>query len=178
MTPNRPEDFFSADFPMARRRFRQAVTARGGRLDTLAIPERGPHGEELGIDIGWFGAAEPRRVLVHSSGVHGIEGYAGSAIQLQWLAEGLPALPSDVAIVIVHLLNPYGYAWLRRVNENNVDLNRNFGTPGTRVNAAAQDYAALDALLNPQSPPSSDFFLLRAAWLVLRQGMARLRQTV
>ncbi|MDB5809073.1 MAG: hypothetical protein JWN94_1195 [Betaproteobacteria bacterium] len=178
MTPNRLEEFFSADFPMARRRFSQAVAARGGRLDRLNIPGRGPCGEELGIDIGWFGAAEPRRVLVHSSGLHGIEGYAGSAIQLQWLAEGLPGLAPDAAIVIAHLLNPYGYAWLRRVNENNVDLNRNFGAPDTRVNAAAQDYAALDSLLNPQSPPASDFFLARSAWLVMRHGMRRLRQTV
>jgi hypothetical protein len=26
----------------------------------------------------------------------------------------------------VHALNPFGFAWLRRVNEYNVDLNRNF----------------------------------------------------
>jgi hypothetical protein len=31
-----------------------------------------------------------------------------------------------VNVVLVHALNPYGFAWLRRVNENNVDLNRNF----------------------------------------------------
>ncbi len=27
---------------------------------------------------------------------------------------------------LVHALNPYGFAWTRRVNEDNVDLNRNF----------------------------------------------------
>ena len=26
----------------------------------------------------------------------------------------------------MHALNPYGFAWLRRVNEDNIDLNRNF----------------------------------------------------
>jgi len=28
--------------------------------------------------------------------------------------------------VLVHALNPYGFAWDRRVNEDNVDINRNF----------------------------------------------------
>src|SRR4051812_11503104 len=102
MTPPRSEDFFSADFATARRRFRAAVAARGGRLDTLDIPGRGPHGEELGIDIGWFGASKPRRVFVHCSGLHGVEGYAGSAIQLQWLAESMPASAANAAIAIVH----------------------------------------------------------------------------
>ena len=35
-------------------------------------------------------------------------------------------MPEDVAIVLVHALNPFGFAWRRRWNENNVDLNRNF----------------------------------------------------
>jgi hypothetical protein len=30
-------------------------------------------------------------------------------------------MPADAAIVLVHILNPYGMAWLRRFNENNVD---------------------------------------------------------
>jgi hypothetical protein len=28
--------------------------------------------------------------------------------------------------MLIHALNPFGFAWLRRVNEANVDLNRNF----------------------------------------------------
>ena len=33
---------------------------------------------------------------------------------------------SDYCIVFIHIINPYGMAWNRRVNEYNVDLNRNF----------------------------------------------------
>lgn len=36
------------------------------------------------------------------------------------------ALPHDTCIVFLHALNPHGFAWLRRVNECNIDLNRNF----------------------------------------------------
>src|SRR5213592_2819131 len=80
---------------------------------------------EISIDTAWFGTANPHRVLLHSSGLHGVEGFAGSAIQLQ-LLNSLPSLPQDAALIVVHVLNPYGMAWLRRFNENNVDLNRNF----------------------------------------------------
>lgn len=147
----------------------------------MKLPGTTPAGEDLTIDIGWFGAPHPARVLVHSSGLHGVEGYAGSAIQLQWLAEGISELPGDAAIVIVHLLNPYGCAWTRRVNEHNVDLNRNFRAPGDaddNSNDGGREYPALDAFLNPRSAPRRDFFYARAAWLVMRHGMSSMRQAV
>jgi hypothetical protein len=31
-----------------------------------------------------------------------------------------------MSLMMIHGVNPYGFAWQRRVNENNVDLNRNF----------------------------------------------------
>ncbi len=170
--------YFSADFVTARRRFRDAVTAQHGRLDILQLESTGPAGEDLTIDIGWFGAANPKSVLVHSSGLHGVEGYAGSAIQLQWLMEGMPALPDNAAIAIVHVLNPYGSAWRRRVNENNVDLNRNFRAPHDDGADLGRDYLTVDALLNPQSVPRRDLFYARAACMVLRHGMVNLRRAV
>ncbi|KAL3923644.1 MAG: hypothetical protein SGILL_001542 [Bacillariaceae sp.] len=69
--------------------------------------------------------------IVHSSGLHGVEGYAGSAIQLALLLqEGfLPVLQKDPqdrpTIVLLHAVNPVGMSQYRRCNENNVDLNRN-----------------------------------------------------
>src|SRR6266567_3145741 len=119
------EKFFCTDYFGARNRFRELVRTVGGRLETISIDAKGPKGEDLSIDIAWFGVATPRRVLLHSSGLHGVEGFAGSAIQLQLLND-LPAIPEDAALIVVHVLNPYGMAWLRRFNENNVDLNRNF----------------------------------------------------
>ena len=56
--------------------------------------------------------------------------------------------------VLLHALNPYGFAWLRRVNEHNVDLNRNFLLPGEAYRGSPAGYAALDPLLNPKSPPA------------------------
>jgi len=169
---------FSPDFATAQRRFRAAVAARQGRLGVLKLAARGPRGEELAIDVGWFGAAEPLRIFIHSSGLHGVEGFAGSAIQLRCLDETMPVLPGDAAIVMVHVLNPYGMAWLRRVNENNVDLNRNFRAANDHGAELESDYLKLDSFLNPQSPPRIDLFYLQATWLLLHHGMPVLRQAV
>jgi hypothetical protein len=168
--------FFSADFFTARDRFRQTVAAKGGQLEVIPLDAKGPRGEELAIDVAMFGAAKAHRVLVHSSGLHGVEGFAGSAIQLQVL-DDLPAIPKDTALILAHILNPYGMAWLRRANEHNVDLNRNFIWDGRYVGATST-YARLDSFLNPQSLPASDLFSIRAAMLILRHGVAALRQAV
>jgi len=115
---------------------------------------------------------------VHSSGLHGVEAFPGSAIQLQWLAEGIPPNPEDRAIALVHVLNPYGMAWLRRFNEHNVDLNRNFLGLDEKFEGAPEGYAHLNEFLNPLVPPSSAGFYLQAAVLLARQGMAALKEAV
>lgn len=144
-------------FPATYRRSREGLLARAAALapihglviDSRAIGVRGPEGETLAIDCCVFGARRPRRAVVLSSGLHGIEGFAGAAIQHRLLAGRLASLrlPPDGAVLVMHALNPYGFAWLRRVNENNVDLNRNFRD---RFSDEADDaYVELDALLNP-----------------------------
>jgi hypothetical protein len=170
--------YFSPDYVTARTRFRDAVARRGGQLTALPIAATGPAGEDLTIDIGWFGAERPEKAFVHSSGLHGVEGFAGSAIQLQWLDEGVPSLPADTAVVLIHAVNPYGMAWLRRVNARGVDLNRNCLEPGEEYDGAPDGYDALDAFLNPPTAPSHEPFHLRAAWLILCHGMPALKQAI
>jgi hypothetical protein len=167
---------FSSSYDEARSRFRQLLQKAGGRLHVLDLTARGPSGENLTIDIGWFGAESPEKVLVHSSGIHGVEGFAGSAIQLH-LLDHLPQIPGDAALIVTHILNPFGMAWLRRVNENNVDLNRNFLADG-KYKGAPPLYGAIDSFLNPKSPSARDFVLLKAAALLARHGAATLLQTV
>lgn len=124
----RPERHFPADYRRAREAFLRAAEARGARLDAHVLAVRGPAGEELAVDAAHLGPAEPARLLAVSSGIHGVEGFAGSAVQHHLLTvrwEAL-ALPADTGLLLVHAINPYGFAALRRVNESNVDLNRNF----------------------------------------------------
>jgi uncharacterized protein DUF2817 len=69
-------------------------------------------------------------------------------------------------------------AWLRRFNENNVDLNRNFLAPEDKFEGAPEGYENLDAFLNPATPPSRDLFYLRAAALLARHGSAALKGAI
>jgi hypothetical protein len=169
-------DFFPDDYLQARQRFRAALAVAGAAHESLAIDTRDPQGGELSIDIAWLGDPAARFILLHSSGLHGVEGFAGAAIQLKTLSDP-PALGHGTALVLVHALNPYGMARLRRANEHNVDLNRNFILDGGFAGAPAA-YRRLDALLNPRSPPRLDGFLPRAAASILRHGYGHLQRAL
>jgi hypothetical protein len=127
------------------------------------------------------GNPEARHVLVISSGTHGVEGFFGSAVQWSALT-GLfsrATLPSHVAVVMVHANNPYGFAWSRRVNEQNVDQNRNFLLRGQEFSGAPPAYRELDGLLNPRSSPRRwEPFLLLAAREVFKRGFPALKTAV
>ncbi len=119
--------YFSADYFAARARFLEAAKAAGAALASHRNPAPGPDGEALTTDTAWLGPPEAERVLVTISATHGAEGFCGSGVQLGWFESGLHhELPTGLALLQIHAINPYGFAWLRRVTEDNVDLNRNF----------------------------------------------------
>ena len=169
--------YFSPDYFSARERFRAAVRDGAAILHTLDLGARGPREEPLAIDIAWLGDPAARRIMLHTSGLHGVEAFAGAAIQLATLAD-VPVIPDGCALILVHVLNPYGMAWLRRANENNVDLNRNFLLGEERWEGAPLFYPRLDPLLNPSGPPRADGFRLRLAMLALRHGLRAPRQAI
>lgn len=121
--------FFASSYAAARAKFLTAAAAAGATLTTHALPEkRGPQGEQLCMDVAALGVEQPvEAVLLLISGTHGVEGQCGSGIQVgYWVDQLHGALPAGTATLMIHALNPYGFAWRRRVNEDNVDLNRNF----------------------------------------------------
>jgi hypothetical protein len=109
--------------------------------------------------------------------MHGVEAFAGAAVQLAALRD-VSRPPPGCALVLAHVLNPYGMAWLRRANESNVDLNRNFLGAGDRWEGAPALYPRIDPLINPPSPPRRDAFRLRLALLALRYGLRAPRQAI
>lgn len=66
-------------------------------------------------------------LIVLTTGVHGMEGYIGSVMLDVFFEEIYPTLDTDnTGVLIVANVNPYGMKYMRRYNENNIDLNRNF----------------------------------------------------
>jgi hypothetical protein len=118
---------FPGTFAEGRLRFREAATGAGAILASHPNPEKGPNGEDLSTETAWLGPKDASRLFFAQSGTHGAEGFCGSGIETGWLQSGMfKQLPANTAVLLVHAINPYGFAWVRRVNEDNIDLNRNF----------------------------------------------------
>jgi hypothetical protein len=171
---------FSLDYFTARDRFRAATGRLGWESTAYPIAARGPGGEELTLDAAVSSPGGPEPVLLVSSGVHGVEGFVGSAVQLavmeEWARIGPPA---GVRCVFLHAVCPFGFAHLRRAGEGNVDLNRNFLADGEKYAGSPPVYADLDPVLNPPRPPSRwDWFEPLAVAAILRYGYGPVKQAV
>ena len=129
---------YSTEYYEARDKFRRAANLLAGRTNNDTTIHSLPVTDDLTIDVAVIRGKKPGTVF-HSSALHGVEGYAGSAIQIAFLKlllladtqDGggsntmLPTATNRPTIVLIHAINPYGMLHYRRVNENNVDLNRN-----------------------------------------------------
>ena len=157
-------EFFSPDYCTASERFRTVCASLGVVTDRYVNPAGlGSRGEELAIDVAWFGPRTAERVLLLSTGIHGLEGFCGSAIILQWLTRRQACLPPGQAVLIVHAANPWGFSHLSRTNENNVDLNRNFVDFKTAVLQPNPIYGLLHNALCPANWTASTIAAGRAA---------------
>ena len=121
-----PAPALSFDYVTARAAFLDAAEAAGATITRHDHPLTGLHDEALSLDVATLGPADAARRVLVVSGTHGVEGYCGSALQTGWLRTMADQRPDNVRIVLLHAFNPYGFSWVRRVNEDNIDLNRNF----------------------------------------------------
>ncbi len=120
--------YYSENWYDATEKFRKLALSRGN-LQWCTYP-----GHKYDIPYVSIGVGNEK--LVINSGIHGIEGYFGSAAQLMFLDKIVPNLSPDVfrkyTIVLIHVIN--GWGMQNRMREVRapydaglVDLNRNFG---------------------------------------------------
>jgi len=121
---------------------------------------------EEGLTIDWIESTaleSCERVLIFTTGEHGIEAYAGSAVLQVFIDEYIHRLqPETTGMLLVHAINPWGMKYRRRVNSQNVDLNRNFLLESSDLAGAGKcydpafnpTYAELNHWLNPPKPVS------------------------
>ncbi|WP_420998297.1 M14 family metallopeptidase [Cupriavidus sp. 30B13] len=165
---------FSRSYAEARQKFLDAARAAGATLADFPHPtRRGSAGEALAMDVAWAGDAQARRVLLVTSGVHGVEGYCGSGAQVALLGDAAllaACAAAGVALMMVHAVNPYGFSHLRRVNEDNVDLNRNF-MDFTKPLPENAPYAEIAPLLLPEQWPPSEADQAALMQSVMERGL-------
>lgn len=171
---------FAQTYAAARAKFLQA--AESARLDVHSHPHpmRGRDGEALAMDVVRDGPADAQRVLLISSGCHGVEGFCGSGIQIALLNDAAwraRARDAGVAVVYIHALNPYGFSWWRRTTQENVDLNRNF-QDFHRPLPTNPGYDEIASLLVPPIWPPRWRHKLALVSFVLRRGVRALQTAV
>jgi hypothetical protein len=147
--------YFAESYVTARAGFLAAADRRGLGIETFLNPLKGAQDEDLATDAVLLGPAGAPGLLIVTSGTHGVEGFCGSGCQRALLADDDLALRLEagkVALLLVHAVNPHGFSHQSRVNEENVDLNRNFRdfSDATELNPA---YGEVHALLLPATWP-------------------------
>lgn len=174
---------FAASHTEARARILERwdqLPAQAGQRRHLPFPHplQGPDDAALSCDALLLEPAKDcPRCLVLISATHGVEGLTGSAVQhalLCALAARELRLPDGTALLIIHALNPWGMAWLRRCDEQGIDVNRNFidfrNSPPDNA-----DFAAVLPLL--REPDRARRRAMAAGWLAT-WGERRLQQAI
>jgi Protein of unknown function (DUF2817) len=166
---------FSTTYAEARQKFVDAARAAGATIEPYINPNaKGASGEELATDVARFGEPDAENLLIVCSGTHGNEGFCGSGAQIGLIKEGvIAARPRTAAALLVHAVNPYGFSHVRRVTEDNVDLNRNFQDFSKALPENAR-YAEIHDLLVPSDwdgPARAAAEAALAAWREANGGV-------
>jgi len=156
-------NLFSDSYVQARERFLNAAVKSQASLQEHTLTAD----DQLTVDVATIGGDAPLS-------------YFGSAVQFALMQQlQKDGLPENVRIVLLHALNPYGFAHQRRFDQNNVDLNRNFLQAAEVFQGSPCGYQRLNHFLNPQSPPSRlEPYKLKALWNISRYGIKALKAAI
>jgi len=165
--------YFSNTYEQAREKFLHVSAEVDAAIQTTVLEG------DLEVDVAQLG--QPGKpTLIVTSGLHGVEGFFGSAVQLS-LLERLKksGYLRDNRMVLVHGLNPFGFRHIRRFDQSNIDLNRNFLKLDESYSGAPAGYEKLKKFLNPGSLPSSlEPYRLKALLNILRYGVPALKEAI
>ncbi len=184
LTPPEIDQFFPRTYEASRQRFRDHLLAIRNIWPKAKL---NAHHHDSGSDLttDWIyapAASGPRKLLIFTTGEHGIEGYVGAAMLEFFIQLYLPKInPTETGILLVHAINPWGMKSFRRTNQNNVDLNRNFVADKQDLDPAFNPaYSVLENFLNPPAANQSTWWQTTKKWghlikLLLKHGESHLR---
>jgi hypothetical protein len=111
----------------SRELFLEKAGGLGAEVRSFAHEADAGTGAPLSSDVALLGPKDAEAIIVVCSGTHGVEGYAGAACQLRFMERYSSSYAdSNIAYVLLHAVNPWGFLHDRRVTRENIDLNRNF----------------------------------------------------
>jgi hypothetical protein len=164
-------DYFPSSYEDSRKRFRLSLSLLqsnwpNARLETHPLKDH----PDLSIDWLWAEPQTKENLVIISTAEHGIEGYVGAAMLKVFIEEFAPQLNlENTGLLLVHAINPWGMKHRRKVNEHNVDLNRNFTYDGQFDPSNNPYFLKLTGLIAPEHPiPSFGMETMRFAWRTLQ----------
>lgn len=156
---------------------------KGASQSAFKVPSKSDN--DLTVDILYLPSLKKRKnLIIISSGVHGVEGYAGSAVQRMIMEEFITdETAASTGFIFIHSMNPYGFKYNRRVTENNIDLNRNSSIDSVLYKTVNEGYPAVSDLINPEGPVNTSsagniFFEIQSVLKILSASMPVLRQAI
>ncbi len=178
--------YYHETYKECRKAFKKSIKEIEPLFDQMEkgkIHVPGINDDDLTIDWCYIPAHKKKeKLLIINSGLHGIEGFTGSAVQLMFIDKLLKqSLPANMGVLLIHGLNPYGFKHRRKVTENNIDLNRNCLYDGQKFAIKNTGYSELTDLLMPSNPVdiknlNNQFFYLTAINKIIKESMPVLRQ--
>ena len=155
-------DYFYTTYDEIRAHLGQRVDSlRADGVDVEVSEYAVDESDELYIDNIYLPASkEKENLIVLTTGVHGIEGYIGSVMLDVFFEEIYPELDADtIGVQVIANVNPYGMKYMRRYNENNVDLNRNFIIDWDGFDYSSnKDYPEVKSFLQPEKKIGNAFW--------------------
>lgn len=164
-----PISYFQETYEASREAFLDLAQKSGGELRHHQISD------DLCFDSLYLPSGQKDKLLILTSGIHGIEGFTGSALQQYYLEQ---LRNKNQSVLIIHGINAFGFKHKRRVTQNNVDLNRNFDTSPALFKNSNTGYEKVYSFLNPHTPYSKFTFHVRAIFNIFKYGMDNLRRAI
>ena len=147
-------EYFYNGYDEIRNHLKERVTELAEAGVTVEVSEFAvDESDDLYIDNIYLPSKEKKdNLIVLTTGVHGMEGYIGSVMLDVFFEEIYPTLNTDTTgVLIIANVNPYGMKYMRRYNENNVDLNRNFILDWENFDLSSnKDYPEVKEFLQPE----------------------------
>ena len=174
---------FSETYEQSRERFRNNLPAVQAMWPQAKLFQHTLAGDK-GLTIDWIYSEaldSNEKILLFTTGEHGVEGYVGSAMLQRFIENYMPKLdPHKTGILLVHAINPWGMKHHRRGTAKNVDLNRTFIWNGGFDSTFNPEYDKIKSFLSPASKiqnvtMSNLVYMVGLFWHVARMGMRNFR---
>jgi Protein of unknown function (DUF2817) len=174
---------FPETYEQSRERFRNSLPAVQAIWHAAKLFQHQLSGDEdLTIDWIYSEALEHNeKILLFTTGEHGVEGYVGSAMLQRFIELYMPKLdPRKTGILLVHAINPWGMKHHRRGTAKNVDLNRTFIWNGGFDPTFNPDYDKIKSFVSPASELQNATvgnwaYMVGLFWHIARMGMRNFR---